>query len=298
MKVGVALPAAIAGTEASRLLEWARRADAGPFSSLGIIDRLVYPGYDPLLALAAAAAVTSRIQLMPTVLVAPLYRTGVLAKQVLSLDALSGGRLTLGLAVGMRQDDFQAAPATYRDRGRRFEQQLQELRQSWATGQVAVSAESISPLPPRPGSREILIGGYSPAAISRVGRYGDGFIAGAGLDMASAAGLYGIARASWEEAGRPGRPRFVGVGYFALGQAAVAAAPDYLRRYYAFLGPLSDLIATSVSSSPAAVAELIAAAAAAGMDELVLAPCTAALEELEGLAEVVGQASLLATAAD
>src|ERR671933_208143 len=114
MDIGIGLPATIPGTSGSLVLDWAKRADSGPFSSLGIIDRLVYPNYEPLITLAAAAAVSSRVRLMSTVLIGPLRPSGLLAKQAAPIDALSGGRLTLGLGVGAREDDFRAAPASWR----------------------------------------------------------------------------------------------------------------------------------------------------------------------------------------
>src|ERR687889_2563453 len=132
MDIGIGLPATIPGTRGSLILDWAKQAESGPFSSLGILDRLVYPNYEPLITLAAAAAVTSRVRLMSTVLLAPLRRAGVLAKQAATIDALSGGRLTLGLGVGGREDDFQFAPASFHDRGRRFEEQLDLMKRIWA----------------------------------------------------------------------------------------------------------------------------------------------------------------------
>src|SRR5579871_2980216 len=109
MQIGIGLPNAVPGTDGPRLIEWARRADAGPFTSLGVLDRLAYASYDPLTALAAAAAVTRRVRLVTMIVIGPLRNTLLLAKAAASVDALSGGRLTLGLAVGARRDDYEAA---------------------------------------------------------------------------------------------------------------------------------------------------------------------------------------------
>ncbi|MFN8455737.1 MAG: LLM class flavin-dependent oxidoreductase [Anaerolineae bacterium] len=124
MQIGISLPTTKPDVADSWFLEWARRAEAGPFSSLGIIDRLAYVNYEPLVTLAAAAAVTQRIRLMSTIVIAPLRHAAILAKQAATLDALSGGRFTLGLGIGRREDDYQAADALFQTRGRRFEEQL------------------------------------------------------------------------------------------------------------------------------------------------------------------------------
>jgi alkanesulfonate monooxygenase SsuD/methylene tetrahydromethanopterin reductase-like flavin-dependent oxidoreductase (luciferase family) len=139
------------GTRGSLVLDWAGRADSGPFSSLGIIDRLVYPNYETLVTLAAAAAVTERGRLMSTVLIAPLRGAGVPAKQAASVDALSGGRLTPGLGVGAREDDFQVASAPLHDRARRFEEQLDLMKRVWSGQPVGGGVGPIGPPPTRPG---------------------------------------------------------------------------------------------------------------------------------------------------
>jgi alkanesulfonate monooxygenase SsuD/methylene tetrahydromethanopterin reductase-like flavin-dependent oxidoreductase (luciferase family) len=102
MNIGIGLPAAIPGVKGDVILEWARRADSAAFSSLGVLDRVVYQNYEPLMTLAAVAGVTKRLRLMTALLIAPLRRTALLAKQIASLDALSNGRLTLGLGIGAR----------------------------------------------------------------------------------------------------------------------------------------------------------------------------------------------------
>src|SRR5207247_9837581 len=137
MRIGIGHPATIPGAKGQLILDWAKRADAGPFSSLGSLDRLVYPNYDALITLTAAAAVTQRIRLMTTVLLVPLHNAGLLAKQAASLDAISGGRLTLGVGIGAREDDFWAAPASFHDRGKRFETQLETMKRAWSGQPVA-----------------------------------------------------------------------------------------------------------------------------------------------------------------
>jgi alkanesulfonate monooxygenase SsuD/methylene tetrahydromethanopterin reductase-like flavin-dependent oxidoreductase (luciferase family) len=108
MDIGIGLPNAVPGVDRDSLLEFARRADQRGFSTLGTIDRIVYPNFEPLLTLAAAATVTERVKLGTTVLLAPLRPNAtMLAKQALTLDDMSGGRLVLGLGIGARDDDYE-----------------------------------------------------------------------------------------------------------------------------------------------------------------------------------------------
>src|SRR5689334_25321730 len=109
MDVGIGLPATIPGVDGGRVIEWAKRAEARGFSTLGTIDRIVYGNYESLIALSAAAAVTERIRLATCILIAPYRNGAITAKQAASVDRLSGGRLTLGVAVGGREDDYAAA---------------------------------------------------------------------------------------------------------------------------------------------------------------------------------------------
>ena len=139
MDVGIGLPTTVPGTEGWTLVEWARRAEKAGFSTLGTIGRLVYPNYDDLIALAAAAAVTERIRLTTSILIAPLHaNSALLAKQTASLDRLSGGRLVLAVGLGGRDDDYAASGLPTTGRGRRLDELLEELKRIW-------SGESVSP---------------------------------------------------------------------------------------------------------------------------------------------------------
>ena len=170
MDVGIGLPSTIRGTTREQLLEWARRAEARGFSSLGTIDRIAYANYEPLVALAAAAAVTERIKLATTVLLAPTRRDGtLLAKQAASVDALSGGRLVLGVAVGGREDDFTAVGADFHTRGETLDAMLEAFQQTW-------DGDAIGP----DGRPSLILGGSVPAAFERTARFGDGWIMGGG----------------------------------------------------------------------------------------------------------------------
>jgi alkanesulfonate monooxygenase SsuD/methylene tetrahydromethanopterin reductase-like flavin-dependent oxidoreductase (luciferase family) len=285
MDIGIGLPATIPWTSGPLILEWAKRADSSPFSSLGILDRLVYPNYEPLITLAAAAAVTERVRLMTTVLIAPLRGAGVLAKQAATIDTLSGGRLTLGLGVGAREDDFNAAPASFHDRARRFEEQLELMRGVWSGNPVSEEVGPIGPPPARPGGPELLIGGYSPPAIRRVGRWGDGFISGGVPNPQQVRQMFDLAEESWRVEGREGRPRLVACLYYALGPNADRGA-DYIRDYYSYFGPGADDMARSIPSSPETIEELIRGFSDIGADEVVCWPTVAELDQVDRLAEI------------
>jgi len=286
MDIGIGLPATIPGTKGSLVLDWAKRADSASFSSLGVLDRMVYPNYEPLIALVTAAAVTSRVRLMTTVLLAPLRGAGVLAKQAASIDALSEGRLTLGLGVGGREDDFRVAPASFRDRARRFEEQLDIMKRIWSGQPVSEEMGPVGPPPAREGGSELLIGGYSPTPIRRVGRWADGFISGGVPDPEQVRQMFDLAEESWRAEGREGKPRLVASLYYALGPNA-ARGGDYIRDYYSYFGPAADDMARSIPSSPEAVEGLIRDFGEAGADEVICWPTVAELDQVDRLDELV-----------
>ena len=278
MRVGIGLPNAVPGTEGATLLEWARRAEAGPFASVGVLDRVAYDSHEPLGTLAAAAAVTERIRLVTMVVIAPLRPAVMLAKQAASVDALSGGRLTLGLAVGARTEDYEAAGVSHTDRGRRFDEQLAELRDRWES--------ELDPKPAQSGGPELLVGGSSDLAFARVARHAHGYVHGGGPPRAFARAA-DAARAAWADASRPDRPALWGQSYFAMGQDVAERARAYMLDYYAFTGPFAERIAEGLLTNPQQVASQVRGYAETGCDELVLLPAVNDPEQVERLADVV-----------
>src|SRR4051812_2758636 len=113
MDLGLGLPV----TDPARLPEWARRAETAGFDSLALLDRLTYDNPEPLVALAVLAGVTTRVRLQTEVLLGPLRATALLAKQVATLDRMSGGRFVLGIGIGGRGGDHVAAGGPPHRRG-------------------------------------------------------------------------------------------------------------------------------------------------------------------------------------
>ena len=284
MDVGIGLPATISGVQGGQLLEWARRAEARGFSTLGTIDRLVYGNYEPLIALAAAAAVTERIRLATTIMIAPYRANGALvAKQAASVHQLSGGRLVLGAAVGGREDDFTAAGADFHARGRHFDEMLDEWQRIWA-GESFGTAGAIGPVPDA-GPPPVLVGGRVDVAFERAARHA-GWAMGGGTPDQFTEGAAKL-RAAWEAAGREGKPRTLALAYYALGPDAKAAADGYLLDYYGFLGEAASMVAGSAATDAATVKGYVEAFRQAGCDELVLFPCDPDPGQVDLLADAV-----------
>jgi alkanesulfonate monooxygenase SsuD/methylene tetrahydromethanopterin reductase-like flavin-dependent oxidoreductase (luciferase family) len=280
MDVGVALPNAVPGATGAELTEWAQRAEARGFSTLGTIDRIVYDNYEPLAALAAAAAVTERIGLSTTVLLAPLRTNAVLlAKQALSVNALSDGRLTLGVGLGAREDDYEISGVELNARGKRLDAMLEEIKQIWDEDDVG---------PKIAGAPRLIVGGHADAAYARAARFGDGWIAaGSGPDQARD----GIekAKAAWGDAGRNGEPHLMALAYFSLGERAEEDALANLAHDYPWLGEdVANMIAGSAAKDAETIQQYLSAYESAGCDELILCPSSSDPRQVDLLADAAG----------
>lgn len=277
MQVGVGLPSCVPGCQPRLLTEWAAGAEAAAFASVGVVDRLLYGNYDPLVALSAAAAVTTRVRLVTSILIAPLREAASLAKQLATLDLISGGRLTLGVAVGARRDDYEVSEFGYAGRGARFDGLLHALRAHW-------EEDRLGPNPAQVSGPPMLMGGQSGPAMVRMAAHADGYIHNGGPPRAFARAAE-QARAAWIDAGRPGSPQLWGMAYYALGGDDVAeAGRAYLRDYYAFTGPFAQRIADGLLTEPLALRDFLDGYADAGCDHLILFPTVADPAQLDRLA--------------
>jgi alkanesulfonate monooxygenase SsuD/methylene tetrahydromethanopterin reductase-like flavin-dependent oxidoreductase (luciferase family) len=120
------------------------------------------------------------------------------------VDAISDGRLSVGIAVGPREDDDQATGSSFRERGHDFDRQLAELRAVWV-GEPRGHAGPIGPAPAQAGGPPLLIGANVGATFRRIAKFGAGWVFGGGGLGVFAAGA-DQARRTWREAGRKGEP--------------------------------------------------------------------------------------------
>ncbi|MCA1696226.1 MAG: LLM class flavin-dependent oxidoreductase [Actinobacteria bacterium] len=269
------MPNAVPGTPFDLLVEWASKADASPFSSVGVVDRVAYDAHDPLTTLAAAAETTTRIGLVTMVLIGPLRDDAALASDAAAIQSASGGRLTLGLAVGARAEDYAAKGLPTAGRGDRLTEQLLELRLAW-------EAQGVDGPP-------LLVGGSTDAAFLRGARYADGYVHGGGPPRTFIRAADGV-RTAWSELNRIDAPKLWAQGYFALGDLdTVERGRDYMRDYYAFTGPFAEKIAEGMLGTPQAVAQFVRGYAEAGCDELVLFPAVADLAQIDLLAHALAE---------
>lgn len=279
MRVGLGLPTSLPGTSGALVLEAAVRADRGPFASVAVLDRVADASLDPLVTLAAVAGVTRRVRLVTAILIGPLRNPVLLARAAGSLQAVSGGRLVLGLGLGAREADYRVAGVEPRGRGARLEALLAALPALWETGRAGAWAAGHRP--------PILVGGFADAALARAARHADGYLHGGGPPRVFARAAE-RARAAWVDAGRPGPPELWGQGYVALGPGAAEAGRRYLLDYYAFAGPLAERIAGGLLTTREEVRAFMAGYAEAGCDELLLIPTVPDAGEVDRLAEAVG----------
>jgi alkanesulfonate monooxygenase SsuD/methylene tetrahydromethanopterin reductase-like flavin-dependent oxidoreductase (luciferase family) len=283
VEIGIGLPTTIPGTSGEQVIEWAKRADAAGFSSLGTIDRVVYGNYEPLVALAAVAAVTERARLLTSVMLLPIRQNAALvAKQAASIQALSNGRLVLGMGVGGRPDDYEASHVSMDGRGTRLVEMLDEMKRVWA-GEERGYAGAIGPEVEPPS---LILGGSVDASFRRAAKYGDGWIMGAQPPERFPEPRDKL-RAAFREAGRDEQPRTLALSYFSLDGDPEAQVRATIGDYYSVAGEYADRVVSLAAKGEDAIEQRLRAFADVECDELIMFPASADPEQVDKLAALV-----------
>lgn len=278
----------------AEVVAWCRGVDEGPWASLAVPERITYPSHSWTVQLAAAAALTERVRLWTTVVVLPAHPAVQVAKDLASVDRLSGGRLTVGVGVGGREHDYRAVGSPFTRRWQRMDDAVAAMRSVWAGDPPFPGGDPVGPPPLQAGGPPLVAGVMGPKAMARAARWAVGVDDGStvtGVSRDAVAALVERVRAAWRNAGRAEAPHVSASLWYALGDGAA----DRLRRYtYEYMRIFGDEIAAAMAdactaSTPAALREAVAAAANAGCDELFLVPTTADPAELHRTRDALGR---------
>lgn len=278
--------------DAALLRTWARIIDEGPFSSLCWGERIAFANPDSLTLLGALAGWTERVRLMTTVIVPQLHDPVLLAKALATGDMLCDGRLTVGLGVGGRHEDYHAVgadPATQTRRG--LAERVAIMKRVWAGEKVTDSVLPVGPAPLQPGGPPLLIGTIGPKTLAGAAGWADG-LAGTTLDVDAVKQneLFDVARDAWAQAGRP-QPHLATSFWFALGERDEARAQvhRHLLRYMNWIpAEYVDAMApmTGWAGDEDDLAAVLRRFEAVGADEIHLIPTSSDVDQLRRAAEV------------
>lgn len=279
--------------DAATLKAWARVIDDGPFSSLCWGERIAFDNPECLTLLGALAAWTDRVRLVTTVVVPQLHDPVMLAKQLSTGDVLSEGRLTVGLGVGGRREDYHAVaadPATQTMRG--LADSVAVMKRIWSGEKVTESVVPVGPPPVQPGGPRLLIGTMGPKTVRSAAAWADG-LAGTTLDVDAEKQneLFDVARQAWTQAGKP-KPLLATSFWFAIGDDAAEARAQvhrHLLRYMNWVpAQVVDAMAptTGWSGSDEELHAVLRTFESVGADEVHLIPTSSDIDQLRRVADV------------
>jgi alkanesulfonate monooxygenase SsuD/methylene tetrahydromethanopterin reductase-like flavin-dependent oxidoreductase (luciferase family) len=284
------LPSFVAGVDGPTIRDWCRRIDDGPYSCVAVGERVAYPSHDLITSLAFAAAATRRVRLVSTIVVLPSHDPVRIAKQAATIDVLSEGRLTLGVGVGGRDQDYLAVGTRPTRRFARLDEQVAIMRAVWRGEAPVPDVPPIGPTPEQLGGPPLLTAAMGPKSLARSAEWADGL---SGFDLAPDAESVAATNArvcdAWNAAGRAERPWLATSSWFALGHDATDRLYGYARNY---LGSFGDAAASAMAGlcrldDPGRLREAFDAIGAAGCDELVLVPTTDDVRELDRLEQAL-----------
>jgi alkanesulfonate monooxygenase SsuD/methylene tetrahydromethanopterin reductase-like flavin-dependent oxidoreductase (luciferase family) len=189
----------------------------------------------------------------------------------------------------VRKNDYLASGTDFHRRGRSSERQYELLRKLWSGEPLSSDTGVIGPAALRRGGPELLIGGYVPAIVQRIAKWGDGYMAPGGGEPEALLHTWRNILQAWKDHGRAGQPRWVGASYFALGPNATEHATEYVNHNYGYNPELAAKRLRTLPASDEAVRTAIQRQADMGVDEFILRPCAEDLEQMERLAEIAAK---------
>jgi alkanesulfonate monooxygenase SsuD/methylene tetrahydromethanopterin reductase-like flavin-dependent oxidoreductase (luciferase family) len=290
MKYGLCLPYMKTGLTRDDYLAWFQHIDQGPFISLSCGERIHGPTYDMRILLAAAAATTETLEINTTLYVLPMHNAVRAAKEIATLDVISGGRLTVTVGYGGRPLDYQAVGAEYKGRHARMDDQIAQMRSVWAQEPVLEEGGPIGPVPVQKGGPTILTGAMGPKGIARSAQWADGIYAWSGNgEQSELEKTLNLADQEWQKAGRDSKPYKLGGFWYSLSDNAQENLYNYVYKYLEIAGEdIAKYMAGTVNrSTPDAVKEAMDNLERAGCEEIMLSPTTADLKEIDGLVDII-----------
>ena len=288
MQVGMTLPVMEPDVDASTLETWTRRIDDGPFSSLCFGERMAFDNPHSLTLLGAVSAWTSRVRISTTVLVPQLHDPVSLAKALATADMLSGGRLSVGVGVGGREEDYRAAGASESTRTmQQMADRVAVMRRVWAGEKVTEAVRPVGPRPVQDGGPEILVGTLGPKTIRHVAGWADGLAGFAPeVDVPTIGRTFDQARQAWQEAERT-PPRLTTSFWFAVGDEPRAQIRRHLHHYMNWIPrEFVDAFAETAgfAGTVAELKDVLRRIEDLGADEVQLVPTSADLDQVERIA--------------
>lgn len=292
MDIGMTLPVMEPNLDAATLKAWARVVDEGPFSALCSGERIAFDNPDLLTLLGAMSAWTDRVRLVATVIVPQLHDPVMLAKALATADMLSNGRLTVGLGVGGRREDYNAVGADVSSQTMRgMAERVAIMKRVWAGEKITESVLPVGPPPVQSGGPRLAVGTNGPKTVRSAAVWADGIAAMTlGVDVAKQDELFDVARTAWRDAGRP-TPHLATSFWFAIGDGdgMRAQVHQHLRRYMNWIPPeLVDAMAptTGWAGTDEELLAVLRSFEAIGADEVHLIPTSSDIDQLRRVAEV------------
>jgi alkanesulfonate monooxygenase SsuD/methylene tetrahydromethanopterin reductase-like flavin-dependent oxidoreductase (luciferase family) len=296
MKIGICLPYMEKNYGRKEIMDWCRRVDNGPFSSISCGERITSYTLEMRNMLAFAAACTERVRIVPSLYVLPMHSAVWAAKEIATLDVLSEGRVTVAVGVGGREMDYKAVGAPFEKRHQRLDDQIQVMKKIWRGEVPFEGCDEVGPRPYQDGGPPILSGSMGLKPMARAAQWAEGIY---GFAMNGDAGLTdyfkNTAEKCWQDAEREEKPYFIGGFWYSLADSAELRLKDYVFNYLRTFGDeeARKTANTMTRFSEENIVEALFGMQQLNIDEVFMVPATADIEEITRLEKLLQVAGLV-----